>query len=63
MIVHSTPLIPALNYPIMQGRGAYQSFQQAVGLEQIMQLAGQDPKQVKFRDILMAIGRSGGPLV
>ena len=36
-----------------QGRAAYQTFQQAVVLDQVMRQAGQDPDQVKFRDILL----------
>ena len=36
-----------------QGRAAYQTFQQAVVLDQVMCQAGQDPEQVLFRDILL----------
>ena len=36
-----------------EGRAAYQTFQQAVVLDQVMCQAGQDPEQVKFRDILL----------
>ena len=36
-----------------QGRAAYQSFHQAVVLDQVMRQSGQDPHQVKFRDILL----------
>ena len=35
------------------GRTAYQTFQQAVVLDQVMRQAGQDPQQVQFRDILL----------
>ena len=38
-----------------QGRTAYQSFQQAVVLDQVMRQAGQDPQQVQFRDILLRL--------
>ena len=38
-----------------QGRAAYQSFQQAVVLDQVMRQAGNDPEQVKFRDILLQL--------
>ena len=38
-----------------QGRAAYQTFQQAVILDQVMSQAGQDPEQVKFRDILLRL--------
>ena len=38
-----------------QGRAAYQTFQQAVVLDQVMRQAGQDPEQVKFRDILLRL--------
>ena len=38
-----------------QGRTAYQTFHQAVVLDQVMWQAGQDPEQVKFRDILLRL--------
>ena len=38
-----------------QGRTAYQTFQQAVVLDQVIRQAGQDPQQVKFRDILLRL--------
>ena len=38
-----------------QGRAAYQTFQQAVVLNQVMRQAGQDPEQVRFRDILLRL--------
>ena len=38
-----------------QGRAAYQIFQLAVVLDQVMRQAGQDPEQVKFRDILLRL--------
>ena len=38
-----------------QGRAAYQTFQQAVVLEQVMRQAGQHPEQVRFRDILLRL--------
>ena len=38
-----------------QGRAAYQTFQQAVVLDQVMRQAGQDPEQVQFRDILLRL--------
>ena len=38
-----------------QGRAAYQTFQQAVVLDQVMRQTGQDPEQVKFRDILLRL--------
>ena len=38
-----------------QGRAAYQTFQQAVVLDQVMRQAGQDPEQVRFRDILLRL--------
>ena len=38
-----------------QGRAAYQTFQQAVVLDQVIRQAGQDPEQVKFRDILLRL--------
>ena len=38
-----------------QGRAAYQTFQQAVMLDLVMRQAGQDPEQVKFRDILLRL--------
>ena len=38
-----------------QGRAAYQTFTQAVVLDQVMRQAGQDPEQVKFRDILLRL--------
>ena len=38
-----------------QGRAAYQSFQQAVVLDQVKHQAGHDPQQVKFRDILLRL--------
>ena len=38
-----------------QGRAAYQTFQQAVVLDQVMRKAGQDPEQVQFRDILLRL--------
>ena len=38
-----------------QGRAAYQTFQQALVLDQVMRQAGQDPEQVKFRDILLRL--------
>ena len=38
-----------------QRRAVYQSFQQAVVLDQVMRQAGQDPEQVKFRDILLRL--------
>ena len=38
-----------------QGRVAYQSFNQAVILNQVMRQTGQDPQQVLFRDILMRL--------
>lgn len=38
-----------------QGRSAYQSFKQAVVLNQAIHQAGQDPQQVHFREILLRI--------
>ena len=38
-----------------QGRAAYQTFQQAVVLDQVMRQAAQDTEQVKFRDILLRL--------
>ena len=38
-----------------QGRAAYQTFHQAVVLDQVMRQAGQDPEQVQFRDILLRL--------
>ena len=38
-----------------QGRAAYQTFQLAVVLDQVMRQAGHDPEQVKFRDILLRL--------
>ena len=38
-----------------QGRASYQTFQQAVVQDQVMRQAGQDPEQVKFRDILLRL--------
>ena len=38
-----------------QGRAAYQTFKQAVVLDQVMRQAGQDPEQVRFRDILLRL--------
>ena len=38
-----------------QGRPAYQTFQQAVVLDQVMRQAAQDPEQVKFRDVLLRL--------
>ena len=38
-----------------QGRAAYQNFQLAVVLDQVMRQAGQDPEQVGFRDILLRL--------
>ena len=38
-----------------QGRTAYQSFQHAVVLDKVMRQAGQNPQQVKFRDILLRL--------
>ena len=38
-----------------QGRAAYQTFQQAVVLDQVMCQTGQDPEQVKFTDILLRL--------
>ena len=38
-----------------QGRAAYQSFHQAFVLDQVMRQSGQDPQQVKFRDILLRL--------
>ena len=38
-----------------QGREAYQSFHQAVVLDQVMRQTGHDPQQVLFRDILMRL--------
>ena len=38
-----------------QGRAAYQTFQQAFVLNQVMWQAGQDPDQVRFRDILLRL--------
>ena len=38
-----------------QGRAAYQTFQLAVVLDQVMRQAGHDPEQVKFRDILLQL--------
>jgi len=38
-----------------QGRAAYQTFQHAVVLDQVMRQAGQDPEQVHFRDILLRL--------
>ena len=37
------------------GRAAYQTFQQAVVLDQVMRQTGQDPQQVQFRDILLRL--------
>ena len=38
-----------------QGRTAYQSFNQAVVLDQVMRQAGQDPQQVLFREVLLRL--------
>ena len=38
-----------------QGREAYQSFHQAIVLDQVMRQTGHDPQQVLFRDILMRL--------
>ena len=38
-----------------QGRAAYQTFQQAVVLDQVMRQADQDPDQVHFCDILLRL--------
>ena len=38
-----------------QGRAAYQTFQHAVVLDQVMRQAGQDPEQVQFRNILLQL--------
>ena len=38
-----------------QGRAAYQTFKQAVVLDQIMRQSGQDPQQVQFREILLRL--------
>ena len=38
-----------------QGSSAYQTFQQAVVLDQVMRQAGQDPQQVQFREILLRL--------
>ena len=38
-----------------QGRAAYQTFQLAVVLDQVIGQAGQDPEQVRFRDILLRL--------
>ena len=38
-----------------QGRAAYQTFQQAVVLDQVMHQAGQDPEEVKFQHILLRL--------
>ena len=38
-----------------QGRAAYQTFNQAVVLEQVIRQAGSNPEQVKFRDILLRL--------
>ena len=38
-----------------QGRAAYQQFNQAVVLDQVMRQAGQDHEQVLFRDILLRL--------
>ena len=38
-----------------QGRAAYQTFQHAVVLDQVMRQAGQDPEQVQFRNILLRL--------
>ena len=37
------------------GRAAYQTFQQAVVLDQVMRQTGQDPQQVQFREILLRL--------
>ena len=37
------------------GRTAYQSFSNAVVFTQVMRQAGQDPEQVRFRDILLRL--------
>ena len=38
-----------------QGRAAYQYFNKAVVLDQVMRQAGHDPEQVKFRNILLRL--------
>ena len=38
-----------------QWRAAYQTFHQVVVLDQVMRQAGQDPRQVQFRDILLRL--------
>ena len=38
-----------------QGRAAYQQFNQAFVLDQVMRQAGQDPQQVLFRDLLLRL--------
>ncbi len=38
-----------------QGRNAYQQFDKAFVLDQVMRQAGQDPHQVRFRDILLRL--------
>ena len=38
-----------------QGRTAYQNFQQAVVLDQVMRQSGDDPQQVLFREVLLRL--------
>ena len=38
-----------------QGRTAYQNFQKAVVLDQVMRQSGQNPQQVQFREILLRL--------
>ena len=38
-----------------QGRAAYQYFNKAVVLDQVMRQAGHDPEQVKFHNILLRL--------
>ena len=38
-----------------QGRAAYQTFKQAMVLDQVMRQAGQNPEQVQFRNILLRL--------
>ena len=38
-----------------QGRAAYQTFKQAVVLDQVMRQAGQNPEQVQFQNILLRL--------
>ena len=56
-------LLPVMDLPLYttdprtelsdQGRNAYQQFDKAFILDQVMRQAGQDPEQIRFRQILM----------